>query len=420
MKMNKSFSFIRRLFSSKFFLIILSFLISIVIWISINLGDYAETSYVVGNIPITINLPAEAKQQGLEVFNGDGLKGSVTVKGNRSLIGSLTSDDIQIVPEQTDSLTSAGSYTLSLVAKKTGRSTSYTIESVSPSTVYIKLDRNRKITKEVEERINYKIPQGYYGTVLLNQDEISISGPETEIKQIDKVVIEGTVAEEITSSVKNKYTVKLLDSFGEELTNTDSFKISPSTITATISVLQMKEVEVKASAEGGPVGVDLSKYYKVSPDTVYIAGESELVKEITQIKTEPLNFSTLKNRKYNIIKNLEIPSKCIDINSVKSVNVILDLSSMKKKNFTITNFDVTGLEDSYAGRVTTSSIDISVYGSEYNLDLLTGDKISAEVNIEKSDISEGAKEMPVTIKLLNTRGCWIYGNYKVVVDISKR
>ena len=189
--MNKGI--LSRIFSNKLFLIILSVVISLTIWISINMGDFAETSYSVSNIPITIDLPDTASNQGLKVFNNDELKGTVTVSGNRSIIGNLTSDDIEIVPEQTDNLTSAGSYTLSLVAKKKSSSLNYNIESVSPSTVYIKLDRNRNITKKIEQNISYTIPKDYYGTVLLDNESVTISGPETEIKKIDKVVIEGDV-----------------------------------------------------------------------------------------------------------------------------------------------------------------------------------------------------------------------------------
>ena len=115
--MNKGI--LSRIFSNKLFLIILSVVISLTIWISINMGDFAETSYSVSNIPITIDLPDTASSQGLKVFNNDELKGTVTVSGNRSIIGNLTSDDVEIVPEQTDNLTSAGTH-LSYIACSAG------------------------------------------------------------------------------------------------------------------------------------------------------------------------------------------------------------------------------------------------------------------------------------------------------------
>ena len=60
--MNKGF--FSKIFTNKLFLIILSFIISLTMWVSINMGDYGETSYVVSNIPITINLPENAATNG--------------------------------------------------------------------------------------------------------------------------------------------------------------------------------------------------------------------------------------------------------------------------------------------------------------------------------------------------------------------
>ena len=415
--MNKGF--FSRIFRNKIFLIILSFIISLTVWVSINMGDYGETSYVVSNIPITINLPENAEKQGLKVFNNEELKGSVTVSGNRSIIGSLTADDIQIVPEQTDLLTSAGSYSLSLVAKKTGASLNYTVDSVSPSTVYIKLDRNRKITQKIEQNISYTIPNGYYGTVLLSEDEVSISGPETEIKKIDKVVIKGKINKELSSSYKSEYKVKLLDSFGEELTNTDTLSISPSTVTATVSVIQMKEVGVDLSSKNAPTGIDLTEYYTIEPDKISLAGESDDIKNISRITTDTIDFSSLKNNDYNISKGLDIPNKCIDINSVNSVNVKLNLSSMKKKYLTIDNFQVNGLDDNYSGEVTTASLKVTIYGTKESIDKINKDNIISYVDLSDIDISVGSKTMPIQLSLQNIDGCWIYGSYSVVVDITE-
>lgn len=414
--MNKGI--LSRIFSNKLFLIILSVVISLTIWISINMGDYAETSYSVSNIPITIDLPDTASSQGLKVFNNDELKGTVTVSGNRSIIGNLTSDDIEIVPEQTDNLTSAGSYTLSLVAKKKSSSLNYTIESVSPSTVYIKLDRNRNITKKIEQNISYTIPKDYYGTVLLDNESVTISGPETEIKKIDKVVIEGNVKEELKSSVTNEYDVKLLDSFGEEIKTNDTLTISPSKVKATVSVLQKKDVNVELSTVNGPSGIDLTKYCKIEPNSISLGADSSNIENITKVNIEPIDFSTLRNKDYKINKNLDIPNKCVDINSVNSVVVNMDLSSLEKKTITLTDFDIKGLDKKYSANVTTQSVEVTLYGTKSALKNIDENDIDAVIDFTGTEVSAGSRTMPLNLTLKDKDGCWIYGSYEVVVEIS--
>ena len=407
--MNKGI--LSRIFSNKLFLIILSVVISLAIWISINMGDFAETSYSVSNIPITIDLPDTAINQGLKVFNNDELKGTVTVSGNRSIIGNLTSDDIEIVPEQTDNLTSAGSYTLSLVAKKKSSSLNYNIESVFPSTVYIKLDRNRNITKKIEQNISYTIPKDYYGTVLLDNESVTISGPETEIKKIDKVVIEGDVKEELKSSVTNEYDVKLLDSFGEEIKTNDTLTISPSKVKATVSVLQKKDVNVELSTVNGPSGIDLTKYCKIEPNSISLGADSSNIENITKVNIEAIDFSTLRNKDYKVNKNL-------DIHSVNSVVVNMDLSSMKKKTITLTDFDIKGLDKKYSANVTTQSVEVTLYGTKSALKNIDENDIDAVIDFTGTEVSAGSRTMPLSLTLKDKDGCWIYGSYEVVVEIS--
>ncbi|MBQ9673754.1 MAG: hypothetical protein IJV39_03920 [Ruminococcus sp.] len=421
MKKNKhSVGFLSRLFSNKIFLVILSVVVSLNIWMNINMSDYGETSYVVNDIPISITLPDEAQDLGLEIFNSDDLVGSVTVTGNRSIIGRLDKDDIQIVPEQTDSLTSAGSYTLSLVAKKTGGISNYTINSVSPSAIYIKLDRTREITKKITNNINYTIPDYYYGNVFLSDDEVTISGPESEIKQIDSVVVSGTVKNKLTETVKKEYKVKLLDSFGEVINTSDAVTITPSKVTATIKVLQMKNVGVNIVTQGAPTGIELSNYYSISPSKVSVAGESADIANVKLINTDAVDFSTLQNKKYKLTQNLEFPDNCIDINSINTVEVNMDLSAMKKKTLTISDFDIEGLDEAYDGEVTTSSLEVTVYGIESQLKKLSNSNISAVVDLTNSEVSEGSKEMALTLTIKDVNGCWIYGSYNAVVKTSKK
>ncbi len=412
--------FVSRLFSNKIFLVVLSIIISITIWLNINMGDYAETSYVITDIPITITLPDEAQKLGLKIFNTDDLVGSVSVTANRSAIGRVDKDDVQIVPEQTDSLTSAGSYTLSLVAKKTGGLSNFKINSVSPSAIYIKLDRTREVVRKITNNINYTIPELYYGNVFLSDDEVTISGPESEIKQIDSVVVSGTVKKKLTETVQKEFQVKLLDAFGEQLNTGKTITLSPSEVTATIKVLQMKNVGVNLVTQGAPMGIELSNYYKTEPSEVSVAGESSDIRNVTKINTEAIDFSTLENKKYTLEQSLEFPENCIDINSIKTVKILFDFTDMERSTVSLTDFEIKGLPSGYDAEVTTSSVDVTVFGLPAQLKKLKANNLSAVVDLSSTDVSEGSKEMPLTISVKDVNGCWIYDTYNAVVKISKK
>ena len=92
---------------------------------------------------------------------------------------------------------------------------------------------------------------------------------------------------------------------------------------------------------------------------------------------------------------------------------------MKKKYLTIDNFQVNGLDDNYSGEVTTASLKVTIYGTKESIDKINKDNIISYVDLSDIDISVGSKTMPIQLSLQNIDGCWIYGSYSVVVDITE-
>ena len=130
MKENKSKrSRLRAFVQSTNFLFIVSIVISLVIWIYMSISTGNDTSLTISDIPVQVELSEDAVNNGLQVFSGSDYKASLTVTGNRAVVGSLQASDIT-VKAAANYVDSAGNYTLYLNASKNDPYSDFQIELV--------------------------------------------------------------------------------------------------------------------------------------------------------------------------------------------------------------------------------------------------------------------------------------------------
>ena len=129
MKENKSKrSRFRAFVQSTNFLFIVSIVISLVIWIYMSISTGNDTSLTISDIPVQVELSEDAVNNGLQVFSGSDYKASLTVTGNRAVVGSLQASDIT-VKAAANYVDSAGNYTLYLNASKNDPYSDFQISS---------------------------------------------------------------------------------------------------------------------------------------------------------------------------------------------------------------------------------------------------------------------------------------------------
>ena len=63
-----------------------------------SFSDSNETTATISNIPIQITLSDDAVDNGLQIFTGNDQTASVTVTGNRAILGSVAASDVTVAP----------------------------------------------------------------------------------------------------------------------------------------------------------------------------------------------------------------------------------------------------------------------------------------------------------------------------------
>lgn len=406
------------IFSKNYVIFILAVIISIGIWTYMSLNSSNDTTVTISNVPIQMDLSESSRKLGLQIFTDEKQTASVTVTGNRTILGSVTESDLTVTAAAS-SVNSSGNFTLPVSAAKKNPSSNFQITGSTPSSVSVMVDYYKESTFQIQDKILFGVADGYYGATSLPYNSITISGPQTEVMKIKQVAAVASVEDNLLETTDVEADIVLYDENGNELSQkllTMSFR----TLTATISVLTEKSVKVEAGYVNKPSGLDLTNLVEIHPSGILLAGPDDIMKTLVSVKTEEIDFSTLSDEAvtFNTLA-INIPEKCKNISNNATAQVKIDLSGMTKKTFDVDTFKVEGLSSAYKAEVTSKNISVTVIGPKSEIESLDADKITATISVTDPAVKTGSVEMPVTFRFDGANSCWAYGKYTANLNISE-
>lgn len=412
------------------FLLLLSFILACIFWVAFASASDEESSVVVTDIPVTIELSDQAITDGLRVYRGGEVTATVQIKGNRLTVGSITQSDVQVVAQDTSGITVADTYALSLSVKKVGLKTDYEIVSVSPSVINVTVDKQRTQNFTIEKNIdtsgvtlpvssNSSVTGYYLSKPTISSDTVSVTGPEQEVKKVAKAQVTDIIKGEQKENITKSLNVELIDSDGEKI-ESDLITLSPKRVDMTIQVLPEKEISVIPVFTNVPAGIDIDSLVSVKPSKITIAGTKNAISEINEIKLDPIDFNTLDPTKTQITCNITLPAGCINISNEEQARVSLNLSDYSSIVIPITNFEIKSTTSGYSAEVSTKSINVSIAGPTDKISDITEDDVKATVDLSTlASGFEGSQELPVKIDLSSLDSCWCFYDYTVNVSVKK-
>lgn len=412
----------RKLFTNSKFLLLLSFVLACIFWVAFASTSDEESITVVSDVPVTIELPEQAKNDGLRVYRGGDTKVTVQIKGNRITVGSISSGDIQVLAQNTNSINVANTYALALSAKKVGVKTDYEIVSVTPSVINVTVDKERQqefsISKNIDTSAVTLPSTGYYiSQPVISQDKVIVTGPEQEVKKINRVQVYDKITGEQKENIVKKLPVQLLDSAGEQI-ESDLLSITPTMIDTTIQILPKKEIPVVPSFVNVPNGVDVEKIAKVSPSTITVASTEGVLEGLTEIRLDPVDFNKLSPTTTQLTRNITLPTGCVNLSDEQQAKISFNLSGYTSTVVTVSDIKLKNVPKGYSAQVSTKSIDISMAGPTDIISEFTTENISATVDLSTlAEGFEGSQELPVIIGMSQLNKCWCF-NSETTVNIS--
>lgn len=400
------------------FLLVISLLIAIGIWVTVS----PQRDMTI-NCPVTISTKnSSAEKLGLEIIDGKEQTISVTVLGEWYNISELTAEDINISYSFTG-VVDPGEYDVAITATKANSTADFTIESVTPEKVKVTMDHISTVTYPIEVVTNNITAEDglIVGTPIVDNEkgEIEITGPATKLKKLDRVVAEINVEETLSKSKIFTSELKFLNKNGKEIDVT-SFTLPYNEVDVIVPINQTKTVDIEAKFVNLPEAYKAKPVsYTVSQNSIELIGTKEALDKIDKIELDPIDYKELTptNNEFNM--KLNLPSGVTTSNGVTDVTVTVNVSGFASKTMSISKFNVVNVKKSTVATVETEYKSVTVVGPRSVINNIENSDVYIECDMSKSAGSSGSVTVEGTVKSSKYKTIWGTGDCDIRIKVKE-
>ncbi len=406
------------------YLVVVSLVLAVLVWIGTSLNMGTDE-----NKTITVNVPIElgdqvAEQMGVQYYPlQDTVELTITLTGAKYVVGQISQDDLNIKFD-TSGVSRTGSQNVPIIVTNKSTYLDYTVSSVYPSSIECYFDVNS--TKSLDVDVYYdndNVADGYmFGTPVLSDDRIFVSGPKTYIDRIESAYVQMNFgdADNLTEPVNQKCSILFkgtsIDTnyIGIYSKADETEKLSD--ISVTLPVLKLQALPVTTSFVGRPQNLPggiVDVKYSVSELKGGILDSAK----ITKADIGTIDFSKLDIGENTFSFEASNASGMAVIDDTVTITATVTVSdSYEKFRIPVSsgNVKLEGLGKDKKARVN------SISQSYVTVIAPKDSQIKRSNLVLKCDMSDkkesGTYDLQVSI--VNDKTAWVYGSYSCSVTVE--
>ncbi len=409
-----------RLFDSRKFNVVFSLIVAVICWAFVV--TTVETNYdgIIEDVPVNFSSGmATISSQGLSILGTPEAVIDIAVTGDRALVGALRASDFNVVVRY-DSVTGPGTYSVPIVATKADNYADFSILSITPLTVDIRVDRIETISIPVTVDIrDIVIEDGYIaGTPSATPAEITVQGSASEIERIASAVVKYEGTAPLSERAVSSGEILLYDSEGGEIITTG---ITMDTTEADISipVLKMGTMQTKFEYVNAPSGFDTDTLkYTIEPSVISISGAEA---DIDRAGDLLLGYIDLASFEMNASYEFEVvlPSGFTNLDNVTTARISFDTTNLSEKTITVEDFRIKNPVQNLDIEIASLQIQsVTLIGETETLETLLSDAVIGEIDMADINVAQGLQEVPVQIQIPSMDNVFAVGEHTVVIEVS--
>ena len=396
--------------------VIASILVAVAIWVYVDVEKAPERTKTIRDIPVEFSGESTTlADKNLMLLSGYDTTEDLTIKGTKRELVKINKDNVRLVAS-TSSIDSVGVHTLrwDVVYPDGVQSSALSVDWASKYKVTVTV--GELYTKEVPVNcvVTGTVADGYFpGETVLDPTTLVLRGQRDDLLNVAYAKLTVDISD-ATRSVIQTESVQLYDNDDNPVDNSN-IRTNASLIQAKVPVLTTKEVSLAVELSGVPGSAGQSIKTTITPSSVRLIGEADVLENIDEIVLATLYIEDLDIWQQNSYV-VTAPDGTWLANSNEVATVEITMEGIEEKTVTVDTFSYTNVPSGLYAEVM-DTLDVRLWGLSEELAELKADAITATVDL--SSVTEtGSCRVPVTVTVSGYRDVAVKGSYEVTVYVT--
>ena len=396
--------------------VIASILVAIAVWVYVDVEKAPDRTKTIRDIPVEFSGESTTlADKNLMLLSGYDTTVDLTIKGPKRELVKISKDNVRLVAS-TSSIDSVGVHTLRWdpIYPDGVQSSALTVDWASKYKVTVTV--GELYTKEVPVNctVTGQVADGYFtGETVLDPTSLVLRGQRDDLLNVAYAKLTVDISD-ATRSVIQTESVQLYDNDDNPVDNSN-IRTNASLIQAKVPVLTTKEVSLAVELSGVPGVAGQSIKTTVSPTSVRLIGEADVLENINEIVLATLYIEDLDLWQQNSYV-VTAPDGTWLANSNEVATVEITMEGIEETTVTVDTFSYTNVPSGLYPEIT-GGLDVRLWGLADELAEIDAAALTAMADL--SGITEpGSYRVPVTVTISGYRDVAVKGSYEVTVYIT--
>ena len=402
---------------SKVVRVIISILVAIAMWLYVDLERAPERTITIRDIPVEFSGEnTTLADKNLMLLSGYDTTIDLKIRGPKRELVKMNRDNVRVIAA-TSSIDSVGvhqlDYTVSFPDGVVRTNVSVEKASLSQITVTV----GELYTKEVpvECEVVGQVAEGYFtGDVVLDPEVLTLRAQRDDLLNVScaRLTVDISGA---TRSVVQTVDVQLYDYDGNLVENSN-IRTNASLIQAKVPVLTTKEVELAVEFSGVPGTAMNSILCEITPKTVRLNGEADVLDSIDKLVLATLHVDDLELHQQNSYV-VTPPDGTWLVNGNEVATVDITLEGIEETSLTATNIEFDKLPSGLYAIAPDGGLTVRLWGLSDEIEAVTAENLRVIADMS-AVTGQGTVTVPVTVTISGFNDVTVRGTYELTVTVT--
>lgn len=409
----------QKLWDNKIFLVVISFIASLAIWLYVTSTEKVERDATFRGIKVEFEgekILRETKE--LILTSVENQLVSVRLSTNLRTLSKLSDDNITAVVDLTKvSAPGAMSWAYTLRYPEGVDENEITVLDNSPGIISFTIDRLSKKTVMVEGIFDGSLAEGFMAeeNMTFSPNSVVISGPEAEISKVDRALV---VLEQydVKKTLTVDTTFTLVDKDDNAIENED-ITCDTDVVTATLPVVAVRDIPLSVKIiEGGGATME-NIIITFDPREITVSGDTAILDGINQIVLGTIDLADITTGVHEVTFPIVLDNSLKNLTGVSTAKVKVEIKGLVTKKFTVTNFSAINVTEGYEADILTDSLEVTIRADEETMKKISAENIRGVADLSDIGSATGIVSREVSIRVDGTQAGAVGDN---IIHVSLR